>query len=578
MTRRRVLRLGVAGGVGALLLGAEGPDALGAPAAAAATRSRGLALPAGAVPGGGRAGAVVVTPAPFDLVGLRGVALDGAHAELRVRRRGGWSPWVPLGAGTSHAPDRPRAVPASDPVWAGGADALQLRARRRLTGGRLALVTVGEGAIPAPAAHAGLRAAAGSDGGAAPRQAAAPTIVPRAAWGADAVPPRAAPSYGVVNLAFVHHTVNANDYAPEDSPRIVLAIAKYHRDTNGWNDIGYNFLVDRFGTVFEGRAGGITEAVIGAQAGGWNSQSTGIATIGTFTDVPVSDATFGALAQLISWKLSLHGVPPTGAVTLVSGGGKENRYPYGTSVTLQRISGHRDGCTTDCPGNTLYGELGALRARVASYGVGAPVAARIGLASAAPHVRYGDDAALSGQVLAGGGTAAAGVVVSIQKRTSTGGWVRVARARTDDAGRFAATVVYKREGPLRAAATVDGTKVRSPLLTVRLDTLLTLLTPAIRSRVLAGSAVTVRGAIGPSAPVRILVERQGKGGVWTPVTTVRATVAKTAYSAVVPLVKPALYRLTVTAGDASVAPVFVRAVRSATALGGGAGGAGASVG
>ena len=96
-------------------------------------------------------------------------------------------------------------------------------------------------------------------------------IITRTQWGGDSVPPRAAPEYGEVQAAFVHHTVSSNDYGPEESAGIVLGIARYHRDSNGWNDIGYNFLVDQYGQVFEGRAGGIDQAVIGAQAQGYNS-------------------------------------------------------------------------------------------------------------------------------------------------------------------------------------------------------------------------------------------------------------------------------------------------------------------
>ena len=104
----------------------------------------------------------------------------------------------------------------------------------------------------ARAAGRAARSAASPPAARAPR----PAIIPRTQWGGDGVPPRSGPAYGQVQLAFVHHTVNANDYGPEDSAAIVLGIAKYHRDHNGWNDVGYNFVVDQYGQIFEGRAGG----------------------------------------------------------------------------------------------------------------------------------------------------------------------------------------------------------------------------------------------------------------------------------------------------------------------------------
>src|SRR4029453_302624 len=111
-------------------------------------------------------------------------------------------------------------------------------------------------------------------------------------------------------------------------------------DSNRWNDIGYNFLVDRYGVVFEGRAGGIDQAVIGAQAQGFNSYSTGIATLGTFTALPLDEPAMESLAKLIGWKLRLHAAPTQGQVTLISGGGESNRYTSGTPVVFERISGH----------------------------------------------------------------------------------------------------------------------------------------------------------------------------------------------------------------------------------------------
>ena len=185
----------------------------------------------------------------------------------------------------------------------------------------------------------------------------------------------------------MHHTVNANEYGPEDSAAIVLAIARYHIDHNGWNDLGYNFLVDRYGQVFEGRAGGIDLAIVGAQAQGYNSVSTGVACLGTFSDVAQTEAGMEALAQLIGWKLSLHAVPVTGQVTVTSAGGEANRYPAGRAVTFERISGHRDGNTTECPGDVLYGQLADLRVRAGRY---ATAAAGLTIRASSTTVR-GDD-------------------------------------------------------------------------------------------------------------------------------------------------------------------------------------------
>src|SRR3989440_134417 len=109
-----------------------------------------------------------------------------------------------------------------------------------------------------------------------------PRIIPRSAWAGSQCRPRGVPGYGTVKLAFVHHTDNLNGYGPRQSAAIVLAICRFHRDTRGWSDIGYNFLVDRYGQVFEGRAGGTDRPVVGAQVKGFNLVSTGVANIGTF--------------------------------------------------------------------------------------------------------------------------------------------------------------------------------------------------------------------------------------------------------------------------------------------------------
>ena len=117
-----------------------------------------------------------------------------------------------------------------------------------------------------------------------------------------------------MRAAYVHHTVSLNDYTPEEAPSIVLAICRYHRNSNGWNDIGYQALVDKYGTLYEGRAGGLTRAVIGAQAQGFNAETTGVASIGDNTSQPLPDVAMEALAGYLRWKLAVHGVPLSGQV------------------------------------------------------------------------------------------------------------------------------------------------------------------------------------------------------------------------------------------------------------------------
>ncbi|MGX6608437.1 N-acetylmuramoyl-L-alanine amidase [Micromonosporaceae bacterium Da 78-11] len=130
--------------------------------------------------------------------------------------------------------------------------------------------------------------------------------------------------------------------------------------SKGWNDIGYNFLVDRYGTIFEGRAGGASRPVLGAHTLGFNTDASAIAVIGTFDSVDVAPAVQRAIAAVAAYKLGAYGADPAGRVVLSSGGG--NLYPPGAQANLWRISGHRDAGRTDCPGDALYARLPAIRA------------------------------------------------------------------------------------------------------------------------------------------------------------------------------------------------------------------------
>jgi hypothetical protein len=195
-----------------------------------------------------------------------------------------------------------------------------------------------------------------------------PRIVPRAEWRANEQIRRAPPRYAKgVYFAIVHHTAGTNAYGPGASAAIVRAIELYHVRGNHWNDIGYNFLVDRYGQVFEGRAGGAGRNVIGAQAEGFNTGSVGVAVIGNYQTAAITPATQTALATLLAWRLDVAHVDPLGLLTWVSGGNP--KYKRGVSVRLRAISGHRDTGFTSCPGTRLYAKLPDLAHQVASIGL-----------------------------------------------------------------------------------------------------------------------------------------------------------------------------------------------------------------
>ncbi|MFG3004692.1 N-acetylmuramoyl-L-alanine amidase [Streptomyces calvus] len=199
-------------------------------------------------------------------------------------------------------------------------------------------------------------------GSASPSAPAAPAIVSRAEWGADESLVTDPPSYlDKVDAVFVHHTAGTNDYDCAESPAVIRAILTYHVQTNGWSDTGYNFFVDKCGTVFEGRAGGVDKPVRGAHTYGFNGYSSGVSLLGDYENggTPTAAAQ-QAIADLSAWKLGLHGVDPEAKVTLTAAG-DTGVYRTGEQATLDTISGHRDGYATLCPGATLYAALPEIR-------------------------------------------------------------------------------------------------------------------------------------------------------------------------------------------------------------------------
>ncbi|MFJ1975053.1 peptidoglycan recognition protein [Streptomyces sp. NPDC087903] len=193
-----------------------------------------------------------------------------------------------------------------------------------------------------------------------------PRIVTRRGWGAnEKLRERGFVYTKKVKAAFVHHTASGNGYRCSQVPSVIRGIYRYHVRSMGWRDVGYNFLVDKCGTVYEGRAGGVAKPVLGAHTLGFNSNSMGIAVIGTFGSAKPPAAAVTAVARLTAWKLGLWGANPQGKTYLKSGGG--NLYRKGKNVRLNVISGHRDGFSTECPGRQLYRKLGTARSTSARY-------------------------------------------------------------------------------------------------------------------------------------------------------------------------------------------------------------------
>ena len=326
--------------------------ALVAPTAA---RAGGVTMVVRDVPLGPRTFQSAAAPIRFNMLGLHWQG--SGSVEFRARSLAGqWQRWQSADAfrddgPDSGSPEEKRGWRLGDLDWTGAADRVQFRVRgvERLR----AYYLWSQPKKPAPRTLS----LEGS-----------PTIVARSAWEADEKITRSAPHYArTLELAIVHHTAGSNAYTPSQAAAIVRGIEVYHVKGNGWNDIGYNFLVDRYGTVYEGRAGGIERNVIGAHSQGFNTGTVGVALIGNHSAAPPTRAEQDALVRLLAWRLDVGHVDPLSLVVDTSTG--NGKFRAGKVVTLGAISGHRDTGPSECPGNRVYVLLPAIARRVARTGL-----------------------------------------------------------------------------------------------------------------------------------------------------------------------------------------------------------------
>jgi hypothetical protein len=356
----------------------------------AATAAAGRAVPTASariVPERRGTSTLITTPQPvagFGAVGLTW-AHDGKiprgelHVTARTRIGTGWTSWSQVPYDPDHGPDpgsaeARHARPGTDPVLVGRVDEVQVRvvADDPLPADmKLAVVAPGharhsveeraaidtstlDGADGADSVYAEPWAAPDGANDAARLAAAVftprPVIYSRRQWGADeSIRGKSSLHYGDVHAGFVHHTVNANGYSRAEVPGILRSIYAYHVKSRGWSDIGYNYLVDRFGRIWEGRYGGVDRPVVGAHTLGYNDDSFAASAIGNFQVVKPSPAMIQAYATLYAWKLSLHGVNAASTHQRV------------TRRWFEAINGHRDAAATLCPGQYLYHRLPRIR-------------------------------------------------------------------------------------------------------------------------------------------------------------------------------------------------------------------------
>jgi hypothetical protein len=299
------------------------------------------------VPLGTRALSGRVDVPRFNLIGLhwRG---SGAVRFRTHSLAGRWSRWREAEAENVGR----RGWRLSAPFWTGASDRIQYRRTGEIRRLRAQFVW-----SPVEAAPVRALSVAGS-----------PLIIPRSSWGANELIKRGAPRYADrLAFAVVHHTAGSNSYTREQSAAIVRAIQVYHVKANGWNDVGYNFLVDKYGQVFEGRAGGVDRNVIGAHAEGFNTGSAGVAVLGSYQAAKLPLAAETSLARVLAWRLDVAHVDPASTLDWITTGNP--RFRSGVPVALRAIVGHRDVGFSACPGSGVYSRFGPLVQAVARTGL-----------------------------------------------------------------------------------------------------------------------------------------------------------------------------------------------------------------
>ncbi len=476
---------------------------------------------------------------PFSALGVtwtRDTAVGDVAVQARIRSAGKWVEWseVVVQPSSSADADTPEAAgvarAGSDPLYVGPSDAVQVRVDSTGVKPRdVHLVLIDPGSSDADSQAAGAGAGRLLGGATAEAAEPKPAYVTRAGWGADERLRSCTPSVSsTIKGGILHTTATSNDYTAAQSAAIMRSMYAYHTGSLGWCDIGYNFLVDKFGTLFEGRYGGVDKPVIGSHTGGFNSYTVGVSMIGNQDLVAPSAATLRTVQSVFAWKFGLHGVNPTSTATYTSAGGSATSYPAGTLVTRSAISGHRDYSSKSCPGNYAYPLLPSIRSAVAAR-MSSPAAQKAGtsitLTSTPSTIIYGATTTLTGRLITSSGQPLAGKPVKIYVRgTGTSTWAPLSTRTTGTDGSFSGTHAAQRNLEYSAQFLEDG-EYTGASRTGRVSVAPSITSAFSTSSVRLGATVTLTGGVSPTHAGQAVHRQQLIGGVWTTLAT--ATLSST---------------------------------------------------
>lgn len=315
---------------------------------------------------------------PFTLVGISSDQPidESARILVRVEEESGWSEWTPLPV-SGHLPDGEEAEGiryGTEPLLTDTATGVEVRIDT--PEGDLAadpqLVLIDNPVLardarlpdPDPSPQSGPLASAVASTVSAPQ----PNIITRAQWGANESLRRAGAKYApTIKAAFVHHTVSKSNYSPDEAAAQVRNLYTYFTKGLKYSDMAYNFMVDRFGRLYEGRGGGMDKAVVGGHTAGFNDQTFAVSAVGNFQTFKPQDPEMAAIidsvSSLLAWKLSMNHRDPNGQTQLVSDSGAgTSKYKPGQVATAAVVGGHGDIGATSCPGKYLEQQLPAIRA------------------------------------------------------------------------------------------------------------------------------------------------------------------------------------------------------------------------